>query len=49
MHGTGLPRHTGRGDFRGGAHGDEAAVLALLADDDVEVDDIFAIAFEIFF
>ena len=36
----------GGSDFRGGTHGDEAAVFALLADANVEVDDIFAIAFE---
>ena len=35
----------GGSDFRGGTHGHEAAVLALLADDDVEVDDIFTIVF----
>ena len=39
----------GGSDFRGGAHGDETTVLVLLADYDVAVDDIFAIAVEAFF
>jgi hypothetical protein len=38
----------GGGDFLGRVHGDEATVLALLADDNVEVDGILTTAFEVF-